>query len=274
MAIPIKSPRDIDAMRRAGAVLRNILDEAAAFAAPGVRTREIDALIAARISERGARSAARESGFPGAGVITVNEEALHAPPGPRMLRAGDIASIDIAIRLDGWCADASRVVLIGGGDEHRALALAAGRVTAAAIAAIAPGRCWSEVVAAAVGDARGCSIVGEYAGHGIGRELHEPPVAGFHPAWAAQDWNAPPAPDGSRVGDRVTMNGPAGTAHDLVLRPGMVLTVEPVVVAGPDPRVLGLDDGWTSVTAGRAAAAHEEHTVAVVHGGALVLTGS
>ena len=273
MAIPLKSPRDIDAMRRAGAVLWGVLSDAAASARPGTTTRALDALIAGRIRSAGAEPVMRAAGFPGAASITLNEEVVHAPPGPRILRGGDIATIDASLRLDGWCVDAATTVRVGTAWHSGVLKLqlAATEALSAAIAVIAPGRRWSEVAEAAAGVARRatCSLVVEYAGHGIGRNLHEPPAAPFH--WdSGGDGSQPVALPVPPI--RPDSGGhPPPARQDFILRPGMVLTIEPVLVLGR-PEVLGLDDAWTVVTADRSAAAHEERTVAVTRGGALVLT--
>jgi methionyl aminopeptidase len=248
MPIPLKSPRDIDQMRRAGAMLRRVLDEAVAQARPGTRTRDLDALIAARIREAGAEPIAQKSGFPGAASITINEEAAHAPPGARMLRDGDAVSIDAALRFDGWCADAARAIAVG--EAPSPLTNAAQSAFAATLSAMHPGRRWSAAVqaAASVATAHACRIVPNYSGHGIGRELHELPAAPYISDTPSQtrDW-------------------------DFTLRPGMVLTVEPILVQGR-PDLLTLDDGWTVVTADRSWAAHEERTIAITRNGALDLT--
>lgn len=254
MAIPLKSPRDIDAIRRAGALLWSILDDAVVRAVPDATTADLHARIAAAIAGSGAQPVMGEQGFPGAASITLNEEVAHAPPGPRILRAGDVVTIDVALRLDGWCVDAARAMIVGGPSSPRMndLLAAAQEAVRAVVAAIRPGLCWSVAAAAAtrVASEFRCNLIVEYSGHGIGRVLQEPPAAPFWPDSAGQ---TPPA------------------GQDFVLRPGMVLTVEPILVLGR-PEVLGLDDGWTVVTADRSAAAHEERTVAVTGAGALVLT--
>lgn len=245
MPIPLKSPRDIDQMRRAGSLVRRILDEAAAAAVPGVSTRELDALISARIRDAGAQPASLQTGFPAASSITLNEEAAHAPPGDRLIRPGDVVSIDAALRLGDWCADAAVVV-----GESRGIAAAARGALAAALHELEPGRPWSAAAQAAAAAAarHGCTIVGEYGGHGIGRSLHEPPGAVFVPP-----------------------GKPFPSEHDFVLRPGMVLTIEPIVVQGGG-RLVTMGDGWTVLTADRSWAAHEERTIAVTRNGAADMT--
>ena len=250
MAIPIKSPADIEGMRRAGALLWRILEDCLLHARAQATTSSIESLIASRIVEAGADPVMRTGGFPGAASITVNEEVAHAPPGPRRLREGDLVTIDASLRLDGWCADAARAFAVGDPTPQASRLLGAVRASMeSVIAAIRPGVRWSQV-ARAVLPPPGGSVIREYAGHGIGRALQEPPAAPFLPNSSGQMPSA---------------------GQDFVLRPGMVLTVEPVLALGR-PEVLGLDDAWTVVTADRSAAAHEERTVAVIRGGALVLT--
>jgi methionyl aminopeptidase len=226
---------------------------AMARATPGTTTAALNAFIADDLAHHAAEPAFRDESFPGAASITINEEVAHAPPGPRILRAGDIVTIDAAIRLNGWCADAAACLVIGPASPDAARLIQAAReATSAAIGALQPGRRWSEAAAAAVraASAHGCSVLSGFAGHGIGQRLQEPPSASF------------PDPGGGQE---------PSTCQDFVLRPGMVLTVEPLLILGR-PVVLGLDDAWTVVTADRSAAAHEERTVAVTRSGPQVLT--
>jgi methionyl aminopeptidase len=260
MAIPLKSPEEIQRMARAGALLWSLLQRAAELARPGITTGQLDAWLHDQIRSAGAvpimhgyRGQRGEAlPFPAAAAICINEEVVHAIPGPRLLRPGDIVTLDCALSLDGWCADAALTVLLGESDPQRTrLAQAAREVLAAAIEAIRPGRPWSQVAVAAGGTAQqaGFELLGDFAGHGIGRSLHEPPAAAFespeHPAAAAR--------------------------LDFILRPGMAFTIEPVLVPGR-AGVLALEDGWTVLTADRAPAAHEERTVAVTRTGVRILT--
>jgi methionyl aminopeptidase len=266
MAIWLRSPAEIDRMRRAGALLAEILREGAERFTPGITTREVDALIQHRIRSagaepvmlnyRGQRSEAPP--FPGAAAICINEEVVHCPPGPRIVREGDIATIDCALSLDGWCADAAVTVAVGETEPGRAkLASGAGRVLEEAIAAVGPGVWWSSIAATArrAAEAEGLWLLPDFSGHGIGSALHEPPCAAFE------------LPQIGRTASGV--RSPGGL--DFLLRPGMTFTIEPVLVPGRT-RVLGLDDGWTTVTADRSPAAHEERTIAVTRAGIQVLT--
>lgn len=260
MAIPIKSPDEIDAIARAGALLWRILETAIGHLGPGMTTAEVDAAIEEQIREGGAVPVMRgyrgRNGdappFPGVSAISINEEVVHAIPGPRIIRGGDLLTIDCALSLGGWCCDAAISTVVGEATDGRTGLVEAARAAVwACIDAAAAGRKWSEVAAAGVRACRaqGAEVHPEFAGHGIGRRLHEQPEVSFNP--------------------RLQSAGAGGL--DFVLRPGMVLTIEPVVVRA-QTRMIGMDDGWTVVTADRSPAAHEERTIAVGRRGARVLT--
>lgn len=264
--IALRSPAEIDSIARAGGVVDRILNELVRAAIPGVATRDLDALARRRLDAEGALAlfpAIRRGegpAFPGAVCVCVNEEATHGVPGARALRAGDLVTIDLGASLGGWCADASRCTVVGGADHDaadgscrtRPLLVAAARgVTGAGIDAITPGARWSDVARAIRNAAahQACRLVPGFSGHGIGRALHEPPRASVFP----------------------------GPAEDFVLRPGMVLTVEPLVagrgaVDQPTPPVAIRSDGWTVATTDGSDACQHEETVAVVRGGCRVLT--
>ncbi|MEL7471936.1 MAG: M24 family metallopeptidase [Planctomycetota bacterium] len=191
--------------------------------------------------------------FPGVCCVCVNEELSHSPPRERVLRAGDLVSIDVAAAVEaaggvgGWHADAACSFAVGD-DAGRGndLAAAARRVVLAAMGAAAPGGRWSVISRAARGEAERCGvrIVPGFAGHGIGQALHEPPAASFD----------------------------TEPIDDVVLRPGMVLTIEPIVTDGSGSTIT-LDDGWTVLAADRAWGCHEERTIGVTRDGIRVLAG-
>jgi methionyl aminopeptidase len=244
--IPIRSPRDIDEVRRAGAVLHAILEEARTQATPGARTGELAELIRRRIVEHNAEPVFELEGdppFPAAAAITVNEEAMHAPPGARVLRDGDVATIDAGLRLGGWCVDAAMPLGIG---SPSPLADAAFALTGDIIELLCAGRAWEEIAIGArrLAEGRGVRLVEAGRGHGIGRSLHEPPALDF---------------------------GPGAGGAGLVLLPGMVLAIEPVVTSGSG-HAIAVGDGWTLATSDRAPACHREHTVAITRRGPCILT--
>jgi methionyl aminopeptidase len=252
----LKSRREIEMMRRAGQVACQVLSKMREATAAGVTTGELDLIARDEMLRAGAVSGSRNyptyeegKGFPGYTCISVNEEIVHGIPGKRVLRAGDVVSLDVALSLNGYCADTCATVAIG---TPPAVAQKLLDVTKAtlfmAIENIRPGRRWSEIarMVQRTVEKNGFAVVREFVGHGIGRQMHEDP----------------------KVPNFVTGEGLRG---DFELRPGMTLAVEPMVVAGKRD-VRGLKDNWTMVTADGKAACHFEHTVAVTDHGVDVLT--
>jgi methionyl aminopeptidase len=254
MAIPIKTPGEIAAMRSSGRLAWRVVQALGAACRPGVTTREVDRLARRVIAEHGllplllGYKSADGVEFPGAACVCVNEEVVHSVPSDRIVREGDAVTIDVAIRdANGWCADAATTVIAGAPSERgRRLDGLAKAALDAAIRAACPGARWSRVVAAAGEPLSGsaCVLLGGYCGHGIGGEMHEPPRLCF---------------------------GAVHGADDFRLEPGMVVTLEPIVLEAASG-VVTLDDGWTVLTESRAWAAHEERTVAITRRGCEVLT--
>jgi methionyl aminopeptidase len=256
MAIPIKTPGEIATMRSSGRLAWSVVQEVARASRAGVTSRELDDAARQAIARTGVQplllgyKSADGVEFPGTACICINEEVVHAVPSDRIVRDGDVVTVDIAIRgPESWCADAATTVAIGQGQRGTALAAAAKSALAAAMELAGPGVLWSDIAshAAAAAAKAGCSLVPGYCGHGIGRAMHEAP--------------------------RLCFGAKAGT-QDVRLEPGMVITIEPIVVEGDSAAVLTLDDGWTVVTANRAWAGHEERTIAVTRRGWEVLTAS
>jgi methionyl aminopeptidase len=249
--ISLKSPAELDAMARAGLILGNLHREAAARVAPGMSTQDLDAFAEAFIlSHDGAKPAFKGLyGFPASLCLSVNEEVVHGIPSPkRVLKEGDLISIDAGVELDGWFADAAITVPVGEVDDETLRLI---EVTRAALEAgieqAVVGARLGDVGAAVqeVAEAAGFSVVRDLVGHGIGREPHEDP--------------------------QVPNFGPAG--RGVALKEGMVLAIEPMVNAGTY-RVRTLADRWTVVTADGKRSAHFEHTVAVTAAGPRILTGA
>ncbi len=267
----LRSPREIAGLREAGLKAARALAEAVAACRPGVATAAIESVANAAIRAQGASPAlqglqfgAQQRPFPCACCVSVNEEALHTLPGPRRLRAGDLVTIDLALRTAaGWCTDVATSVVVGSepllgeADGARRLVAATRRALAAAADIMRPGVAWSRVVEEieAVAWDEGFGVVADYVGHGVGRDVHEPPIAP-----AAHERRGAPL------------------AEDFILQAGMVIAVEPVLTLSPDGERGGrtatrtLDDGWTVVTADRSLACHEEHTIAVTEAGPVTLT--
>ena len=237
-------------MRAAGLVVARALERVVAVVRPGVTTGALDALAEQSIRDEGAVPAfLGYAGFPATLCTSVGAEVVHGiPSSARVLRDGDLLSVDCGAVLDGWCGDAAVTVAVGEcSPELEALSAVTERALWAGLAAARPGGRLSDIGAAVEAAVRphGHALVTDYTGHGIGRALHEPPD--------------------------VPNTAPAGAGRGPVLEPGLVLAVEPMVVLG-GPDVHELADGWTVVTADGRAAAHWEHTVAVTPGGPVVLT--
>ncbi len=253
---PLKTPAQIRRMAVAGRIVADVLESCVEACIPGMTTAQIDQIARLACQEAGGTSLFENypdykprSGFPAVICISINEEIVHGIPGPRVIQEGDVVSIDFGVRKGGWCADAARTIVVGRGRaEHLRLVTQTREVLEHAIARMEPGLYWSEVAAdmQRLAEEAGFGVVREYVGHGIGRRLHEPPrVPGF-------------------VSRQLLQN-------DFVLRPGMVLAVEPMLTTrSGDTRVLA--DGWTVVTADGGFAAHEEETVALTDDGPVVLT--
>jgi methionyl aminopeptidase len=188
-------------------------------------------------------------GFPAETCISVNEEVVHGIPGSRQLREGDIVTLDLALMLDGYCADTATTVPVGRiSPEVQKLLDVTRQTLALALNNIRPGRRWTEIARLMQYhvESNGFSVVREFVGHGIGRSMHEDP----------------------KVANFVTAEQLRG---DFKLRPGMTLAVEPMVVMGSREVDL-LPDNWTVVTKDGLPAAHFEHTIAVTENGVDILT--
>jgi len=244
--IALRGPEEVAAIGEACRVVHAILAELHGRVVPGVSTGELDALAEVRLAQLGAQPAFKGyHGFPACICISVNEEIVHGIPGPRRLQEGDLVSLDFGAVKDGWYGDAAVTVAVGVPAPGAARLL---EVTAEAlargVAAARPGARLGDLGAAVQGcvEAEGFSVVRDFVGHGIGRALHEPPA--------------------------VPNFGVPGTG--ILLRPGMVLAIEPMVTAGrPEVELLG--DGWTAISADRSLCAHFEHTIVVTESGPLVL---
>lgn len=256
---------DLDALARCGGVVALVLDELVGMCVRGVTPREIDDRARRLLVVHGAEGAlsaavnARGERFPGVVAVCVNERFTHVPPGDVPLADGDLVTVDLAARVDGWYADASRVVVVGEGSARvRGLADAARRATAACIGGLVVDGLWSAAArrAEAVAAAAGLRILDDFAGHGIGRALHMSPVCWFGGGVETS---------GQSAGQRALPD------QDFVLTPGLVLTIEPVLTWG-DGTTIDLSDGWTIATADGAPACFHEQTVAITPSGPRILT--
>ena len=245
--IELKTAREIAIMRRAGAVVGQVLEELRRAVRPGITTQALDALAREGIVRRGAAPAfLGYRGFPATLCASVNDEVVHGIPGPRVLREGDIIGLDLGAIVEGYYGDAAVTVPVGRADR------AAQRLMDVTRQALERGIAEAQVgqrvqhISAAVQrhvEAQGFAVVHQFVGHGIGRALHEDPAV---PNYGEPD-------------------------HGPRLKAGMVLAIEPMINAGgPDVRVL--EDGWTAVTTDQSLSAHFEHTVAITEQGPQVLT--
>ena len=248
--VTLKTPEQVDRMRLAGLVVARTLERLVAEVRPGVTTGALDRLAEASIRDEGAvPSFLGYGGFTGSICASAGAEVVHGIPShDRVLREGELLSIDCGAVLDGWHGDAAVSVPVG---ECAPEVLALSQVTRAslwaAIAVARPGGRLSDVGHAVETTVRphGYGLLDGYTGHGIGRSMHEPP---FVPNLA-----------------------PRGPGHGMHLHAGFVMAIEPMATLG-SPDVDELDDGWTVVTSDGRQAAHWEHTVAVTENGPGVLT--
>jgi methionyl aminopeptidase len=244
----LKSAAELELMRKAGAIVAQILEEMTGMVAPGISTGELDQFAERRTKELGAVPAFKGyHGFPASVCISVNDEVVHGiPSAKRILSEGDIVGLDFGVLFQGWYGDSARTVPVGKVSEgalklidvtreslHRAIdqCREGGRV-------FDIGHAVQNYV-----EGFGYSVVREFVGHGIGRSLHEEP--------------------------QIPNFGPKGKG--LPLKVGMVLAIEPMINAG-GREVRVLNDGWTAVTVDRSLSAHFEHTVAITPRGPEILT--
>lgn len=255
--IILKTPKEIALMRQAGRVVWDVLERLEGAIEPGVTTGELNEIAEAMIAEAGAiplfkgvRTAHTKIAFPAALCTSVNQEVVHGIPGSRRLREGDIVSVDCGVKLHEFCGDSARTYAVGRVEEDVARLMRVTRQTLElAIDRVRPGQMWSKVARGMQSfvEAEGFSVVREFVGHGIGREMHEEPkVANYY--------------------DRSQQSG------DFLLEEGLTLAIEPMVNLGRAEVHYAHPDHWAVVTRDGSFAAHYEHSVAVTQGGCEVLT--
>ncbi len=235
-------------MRRAGQVVREVLELVRSKVKPGATTFDLEKAASARLKDLGVKAAFKGyRGYPCVLCTSVNSEVVHGIPSPkRVLKEGDIVSVDFGVVIDGYYGDAAITVPVGSiAPEAQRLLKVTEESLKAGIAVVRPGATLGDVGAAVQGvvERQGFSVVRDFVGHGIGSNMHEDP--------------------------QVPNFGEAG--RGMKLKAGMVIAIEPMVNAGrPDVKVL--DDGWTAVASDGSMSAHFEHTVAVTANGARILT--
>jgi methionyl aminopeptidase len=244
-----KSPEEIAKMRRAGRIVAGTIGRVLTAVRPGISTADLDRVAEGYIREEGAVPSFKGyRGFPASICASLNDEVVHGIPSPaRRLRPGDLLSLDFGAIWQGYHADSAVTVFVGEPTSAEAEKLV--RVTEEALEAgiseIRPGKHLSDIGHAVqqVVEGAGFSVVREYVGHGIGRDLHEDP--------------------------QIPNYGPPGRGPEV--KPGLVVAIEPMVNMG-DWRTKVLGDRWTVVTADGSLSAHFEHTIAVTDEGHEVLT--
>ena len=255
--IVLKSRREIELMRTAGALVHVVLARMEELAHPGATTAELNAVAEKMIADAGARALFKgvktpqaRIAFPAALCTSVNEEVVHGVPSDRALRPGDIVSIDCGVLLNGYCGDAALTIAVGEvAAPVRHLMAVTRQALDLAIKAIRPGLMWSRVAGRiqAYVEGEGLSVVREFVGHGIGQEMHEEP----------------------KVPNFVERRQKKA---DFRLAEGMTLAIEPMVTLGGPEVCYAGKERWAVCTKDGRPAAHYEHTVAVTADGAEVLT--
>jgi len=245
--VTIKSPQELDSMRRAGGIVGNVLDLLKAAVEPGMTTLDLDKIANKEILRQGAKpSFMGYQGFPASICASVNEEIVHGIPSKRVLLEGDIVKVDVGATIEGFIGDAAVSIAVGEVTPEAAELMDHTRISLEeGIKAAQPGGRVGDIGAAvqAYGESRGYGVVREFVGHGIGRFLHEDP--------------------------QVPNYGQAGMGP--LLRVGMCIAIEPMFNMG-DWHTRILDDEWTVVTADGKLSSHFEHTIAITEDGPEILT--
>ncbi|WP_458685560.1 type I methionyl aminopeptidase [Nocardia tengchongensis] len=251
--VELKSPAEIDSMRVTGRFVAGVLAELKDKAQIGVNLLDLEAVVRARIRERGAVSCYWDYSpsfgrgpFRNTVCLSVNDAVLHGLPFDYTLRDGDVLSMDLAVGIDGWVADSAVTTIIGAPDpEDARLIRATETALDAAIAVAEPGNTVGDLSAAIaeVARAHGYRVNTEFGGHGLGRTMHEDPHI----------------PNTGRPG------------RGFRLRPGLTIAIEPWFARGTD-RIVTDPDGWTLRSADGSRTAHSEHTIAITETGPQILT--
>jgi methionyl aminopeptidase len=248
-AIKIHAAEDFEGMRRAGKLAAECLDMLTQHVKPGVITEDLDTLAREFIIDNGAQpSCLYYRGYPKTLCISPNHVVCHGIPGPRPLRDGEIANIDVTVTLDGWHGDTSRMYLVGEVPTRaRRLVEITYEAIERGIAAVKPGARLGDIGHAIQSyvEAQRCSVVRDFCGHGVGRVFHDNP--------------------------NILHFGRKGEGE--VLQAGMFFTVEPMVNTGKH-QVKLLGDGWTAVTRDKSLSAQCEHSIGVTEAGAEIFTAS
>ena len=245
--IILKSPQEIEKMRRSNQIVAEILAEIKEAVRPGITTRDLEELAEELLAKKKAKPAFKGyNGFPASLCTSVNEEIVHGIPSERVLKEGDILSLDFGVIYDDFYGDAAITLPVGQvSPEAARLMRVAEEALYLAIEQARPENRLQDISAAIQHfvESQGFSVVRDFVGHGIGKHLHEKP--------------------------QVPNFGLPG--RGIRLRPGMTLAIEPMINAGGH-EVEILEDGWTAVTKDRSLSAHFEHSVAITENGPDILS--
>jgi methionyl aminopeptidase len=245
--VSIQDEHELNCLREAGRIVRQVLDAMKTEVRPGITTRYLDEIGARVIEQNGAHSApAMVYQFPGANCISVNDEAVHGIPSDRRLAEGDVVKLDVTVEKNGYMADAAITVPVGrvSAQAERLIACAERAFDKAMLVARAGFRV-SEIGRIVEREVRkaGFAVIRELGGHGIGHTIHEAPRVPNYPDPEARE----------------------------IMKEGLVITVEPIITSGSG-QVFTDKDGWTVRTSDRKISAHFEHTIVVTPGTPILLT--
>jgi len=247
--VSINGPEELEGMRAAGAVVREMLEAMKGEVRPGITTAELDEVGAQVMHRHGAQSApSLVYGFPGVSCISVNDEAVHGIPGKRAVQEGDLVKLDVTIERNGFMADAAVTVPVGRvTDERQRLISCAERAFSKAMLVARAGFRVSEIGRVVEREVKrsGFSVIRELGGHGIGRTIHEDPRVPNYPDPKARQ----------------------------ILTEGLVITVEPIIAAGSGDTFVA-PDRWTVRTSDHRPSAHYEHTLVITKGEPILLTAA
>lgn len=245
--ISVKSDKEIEIMKKAGRITAGALKHAGETITPGMTTYELDKIIHRYIVSHGAQpSFLGYGGFPGSACISVNDEVIHGIPGPRKLLEGDIVSVDVGAYIDGFHGDSCTTFAVGKiSEEAEALLKSTEESLYLAISMAKPGVRLGDIGYAIqkYNEDNGYSVVRQFVGHGVGKDLHEDPEV----------------PNYGKQGRGVR------------LTEGMVIAIEPMINMGTE-KIYVMPDKWTVRTKDGKLSAHFEHTIAITNDGAVILT--
>ncbi|MEW5979125.1 MAG: type I methionyl aminopeptidase [Acidobacteriota bacterium] len=245
--IHLKSAQEISILKECNQIVADVLRTLTQLCRPGITTLELDKVAEdLTLKHKGRPAFKGYHGFPGTLCTSVNEEVVHGIPSKRVLKEGDIVSVDYGVCYKGYYGDAALTIPVGTvSQDLHVLLQTTKECLMLGIEQAVPGNHLADISAAiqAHAEIRGFSLVKEFSGHGVGRSLHEEPAVLNYVA-----------------------NG-----RGILLKPGLVLAIEPMVNQGTD-KVVVLKDGWTVVTQDRKCSAHFEHSVAITENGPVILS--